>query len=248
MEEGTLETKSWLPAMSQSPLNLRPFQRRKLAIIGASAPEGGERPPLDDPDWDVWGCNSLWRKHLDKQGLFRADSWFEMHPLNAQTPQELLDMTECPIPLYVLGNPTLNTIWHKHWIQYPLNIIRRRFGERDYFTNTFAYQVALALTKDYREIGLWGVELWQGSTREARIELPCLEFWLGIAKGRGVAITLPEYSKLLWHEHLYGYDYDADVEQSAIDDKDVAIKWCQEEAKRRKKADGESVSVGSMLS
>ena len=239
-----METKSWLPSLAQSPLNRRPFQRRKLAIVGASALDEDERPPLDDPDWDVWGCNSLWRKHLDRKGMFRADAWFEMHPIDVQTPQELRDMVDCPVNLYVLSNEVLEN----HWIEYPLNVVRRRFGERDYFTNTFAYQIALALTKDYREIGLWGVELWQGSTREARIELPCLEYWLGVAKGRGVTIALPDYSKLLWHEHLYGYDYTADVAQSAIDDRDVAVKWCQEEAKRMKKKDGEILSLKGMLS
>jgi hypothetical protein len=247
MEGDTFETRSWLPSMPRSPLNLRPFTRTKLAIVGASALTDDEPPPLSDPQWDVWGCNSLWRRHLDANGLFRADVWWEMHPISAQTEQELLDMHECPVPLYVL-NENGRSLDCPHWMAYPLDQMREEFGDRDYYTNTFAYQVALAITQGYQEIGLWGVELWQGSTREARVELPCLNYWLGIAKGKGIIITLPDYSKLLWHEHLYGYDYSDDVAQSATDDRDVAVKWCQEEAKRRKKQDGEEVSMRSLLS
>ena len=219
-----------MPALPVSPLNQQPG-RTKLALVGASQLED-EPPPLDDPTWEVWGCNSLWKKHLDRNGLFRADAWWEMHPLAVQTPQELLDMGQCPVPLYVIGEKGLQ---YKHWIQYPLANIRHEFHNRDYYTNTFAYQIALALTLCFTEIGLWGVELWQGSTRETRVELPCLTYWLGVAKGRGVTITLPRYSKLLWHEHLYGYDYEADVAQSKSDDAYVAVRWYEEEQARQQK-------------
>lgn len=241
------DVKSWLPALSVSPLNCRPFQRRKLALIGASSLNATERPPFEDPKWDVWGCNSLWRRHLDKDGLFRADAWWEMHPAAAQTPQELFDMTESPVPMYVLDQNELPSIF-QHWITYPFSRIAKAFGSRSYFTNTFAYQVAMAMLLGYQEIGLWGIELWQGSTREQRVELPCLNYWLGLATGKGIKITLPEYSKMLWHEHLYGYDYEEDVAQSAIDDRELAVLWCQEEAGRRKLQDGERFSMGSMLS
>lgn len=200
----------------------------KVALVGASM-LGDDPPPIedDDEDWEVWGCNSLWRKHLDSQGRFRADRWFEMHPLSAQTDQEMQDMSDCPVPLYVLYK-----MFIPQSVVYPLEDIRKRFGERDYFTVTFAYQIALALLEGYKEIGLWGVELWQGSTRETRIEFPCLMYWLGLARGMGVKITLPSYSKLLWHEHLYGYDYDEDVRQSKIDDAYVAERWHREQMKQ----------------
>ena len=222
-----------MPDLPLSLLNQQPG-RRKLALVGASQLED-EPPPLDDPTWDVWGCNSLWKKHLDRHGRFRADAWWEMHPVNVQTRQELMDMGDCPVPLYILGGEYNLLTPYKHWITYPLDQMREIYGPRDYFTCTFAYQIALALTMGYREIGLWGVELWQGSTRETRVELPCLTYWLGVAKGRGVTITLPRYSKLLWHEHLYGYDYEADVAQSKSDDAYVAVRWYEEEQARQQK-------------
>lgn len=226
-------TTSWLRELPLSPLNERPGKRTKLALIGASM-LGEEKPPLDDPSWDVWGCNSLWRKHLDRHGHFRADDWWEMHPLSAQTAQELQDMQDCPVNLYVLGDDLAEAVV-RNWTVYPLDKIRAAFGERDYFTVTFAYQIALAILEGYREIGLWGIELWQGTTREMRVEFPCLMWWLGLAHGRGIQITLPSYSKLLWHQHLYGYDYDEDVKQSLVDDRSMAEYWYRAQQKQLKR-------------
>ena len=192
----------WLASIPCSPLN-GARRRKKVALIGNSQIDRTERPPLDDPAWDVWSCNSLWGLCLDRQRRFRADRWFELHPLCVQTAQERIEMNDCPVPLYVLGEAVL-----PHWVTFPLEQIRQRFGTRDYFTCTMAYQVAWALTQGYQTIGLWGYELWQGSTRERTCELRCLEYWLGVAVGMNVEVVLPSYSCLIQHPHLYGYDYD----------------------------------------
>ena len=208
----------WLANTPTSHLN-GAQHRRKLALIGASQIDVGERPPLDDPEWDVWSCNSLWTLCLDRHRRFRADAWFELHPLSVQTQQELIEMYDCPVPLYVLEHRTMGGVWAPHWVTFPLDMLRKRFGDRDYFTCTMAYQVALALTRNYATIGLWGMELWQGSARERTCELRGLEFWLGVAKGMGVEIVLPSYSCLIQHQHLYGYDYheeDADAQGEVL--------------------------------
>jgi hypothetical protein len=207
-----------------SSLNGQP-PRKKVALVGASQLDKAERPPLEDKTWDVWGCNSLWPLCMDTQGRFRADAWFEMHPLSVQTPQERLDMDDCPVPLYVLGKEL-----QPHWRTYPLTSIRQQFGERDYFTCTMCYQVAVALVLGYQEIGLWGMELWQGTPRERTTELRGLEYWLGIAKGRGVTVTLPDYSCLIQHPYLYGYDYVKEADYTEAEVAATALEW-----QRRKK-------------
>lgn len=215
----------WLAKTAPSPLNRRPG-RQKVAILGAAS-RGQERPPLDDDSWDVWGCNSLWSLAEDRHHRFRADAWFELHPFHAQTPMELAAMRACPVPLYVLATSPYAQSDTAHWLVYPLDDVRARFGPREYYTCTFAYQIALALLLGYTEIGLWGVELWGGSTRERRVELPCVAYWLGMAKGRGVTVTLPESSQLIAHPHLYGYDYDEDVAQSKEDDAELIVSYCR---------------------
>ncbi len=87
----------WLARVACSKLNGLPG-RTRVALIGASQLDKDERPPFEDPTWDVWSCNSLWHLCKDTNGLFRADAWFELHPLSVQTAQERRDMDDCPVP------------------------------------------------------------------------------------------------------------------------------------------------------
>ena len=196
----------WLQGIALSPLN-NARKRTKVALIGNSQLDRSERPPFEDPTWDIWSCNSLWELCRDKDHQFRADRWWEMHPLSVQTEQERIDMDDCPVPLFVLGEPL-----REHWQTFPLDKLRERFGERDFYTCTMAYQMAYALMQGYKTIGLWGMELWQGSSRERTVELRCLEYWLGMAKGMGVEVVLPAYSCLIQHPHCYGYAYQVEAD------------------------------------
>ena len=214
----------WLASLPCSPLNGGRLGK-KVALVGASQLDKEERPPLEDPTWDVWSCNSLWKLCLDVNGHFRADRWFELHPYAAQTQQEYVEMIDCPVPLYVIGEAV-----HDHWMPFPLELIRARFGDRDYFTCTMCYQVALALAQGYTTIGLWGMELWQGSSRERTCELRGLEFWLGVAKGMGVEIVLPDYSCLIQHPLLYGVDYAEEGALARGEVLGIVREWKHEEA------------------
>jgi hypothetical protein len=199
-------TQHWLQDIALSPLNMA-RTRTKVALIGNSQIDRSERPPFEDHAWDIWSCNSLWKLCRDTDKRFRADQWFELHPLSVQTEQERIDMDDCPVPLFVLEEPL-----KPHWQTFPLEKLRQRFGARDFYTCTMAYQLAYALMEGYKTVGLWGMELWQGSSRERTVELRCLEYWLGVAKGMGVEVVLPDYSCLIQHPHLYGYEYHVEAE------------------------------------
>ncbi len=88
-----------------------------------------------------------------------------------------------------------------------------------------AYQVALALVMGYTTIGVWGMELWQGTARERLAECRCLEYWLGVAKGMGVRVVLPAYSCLLLHPLLYGYDYQEEADYTAGEVAALVQRW-----------------------
>lgn len=194
--------------MPLSSLNMA-RKRTKVALIGNSQIDRSERPPFEDHAWDIWSCNSLWKLCLDTDKRFRADQWFELHPLSVQTAQERIDMDDCPVPLFVLDEPL-----QAHWETFPLNKLRAMFGDRDFHTCTMTYQLAYALLQGYTTIGLWGMELWQGSSRERTCELRGMEYWLGVAKGLGVEVVLPSYSCLIQHPYLYGYDYHEEAEHA----------------------------------
>jgi hypothetical protein len=201
--------------------------RSKVAIIGATP--NYEEAPFDDPSWEIWGCNSLWRCCSDSEGLFRGDRWFEMHPMEVQTAEELELIQRCPIPIYTLKDETSHA---PNSVRFPLEKLQKLFP-REYYTCTFAYQIALAIAEGFSEIGLFGCELGYGTPRERLVEKPCVEFWLGVAWARGITIHLPDNSGLASHKYPYGYDYDdelayIDQQVSAfvkVRDEEVATKY-----------------------
>jgi hypothetical protein len=83
----------------------------------------------------------------------------------------------------------------------------RRF--RDYFTCTFAMQVCQAIDEDFEELHLFGLSLLLGTQREATVESSCLNWWLGLAEGRGMRVVVdPCYEPfLLRHPFRYGHEY-----------------------------------------
>lgn len=177
-------------------------RRRKVAIIGAYPSRAGA--PFDDPAWEVWGCNAMYGLCTDGKRRFRADRWWEMHPLTVppQTEHELELMRAAPVPLYTFEvEPSI-----AQSVRFPLERLLALPGARDYFSCTFAYQIAFAVAEGFEEIALYGVELTGG--REYLLERPCVEYWVGYAQGRGVRVTIGEESALCWYPYHYGYDYD----------------------------------------
>jgi hypothetical protein len=73
----------------------------------------------------------------------------------------------------------------------------------DYFTSSVAFMIALAIEEGFKEIGLWGIDLIVGD--EYFYQKPCAEFWLGVAHGKGITITLPHTTALCKQSHRYGY-------------------------------------------
>ncbi len=199
--------------LPDSPLNMRDWvispdgslqtglpRRRGIVIYGAGL--GHEYAPLEDGQWEVWGLNVI--PPIDSKGQLRADRWFEMHQRHAQSDDDMRWIAQCPCPIYVpsdLLNASPNAV------TYPLERMEALFGG-GYWTCTFAYQIALALSEGYRNIGLFGVELSWGTARERTVEYACVSWWMGMAQGMGAKIYVPRGSMLGRHRYRYGLEYD----------------------------------------
>lgn len=90
-----------------------------------------------------------------------------------------------------------------------------------YFNNTAAYAIALAIHIGVKRISLFGIDFTHPNIHSGEQGRACCEFWLGIAAGRGIEITVPEQTTLLdacapERELLYGYDcVDVEIEHGA---------------------------------
>ncbi len=173
----------------------------RVAIIGAGDTKAFA--PLNDPSWEVWGLNNC--ATVDKNGKLRADRWWDYHAYVAQNQADLGFLKVCPMPVYMPAvYPDI-----PNSVRLPIEAITP--GTQDLFGCTFCYQIALALAEGFQEIGLFGVDLDQGSARERTIERLTTLWWLGFAQGRGVTITHPKASTLLVHPYHYGDAYHEEI-------------------------------------
>jgi hypothetical protein len=87
--------------------------------------------------------------------------------------------------------------------EFPIEECVKEFGI-PYFTNTICYMIAYALLKGAKEINLYGVN--QAGSHEYAEERGGVEYWLGIAVGRGVKVTINgKDSQLLKYKGRYGF-------------------------------------------
>ena len=189
--------------------NLDQRKRKKVCIVGYAV-NSRHLAWYDDPDCEIWGVNQLYRF------IPRADRWFQIHKdwndrnkwANGTDQEKWL--REAPIPSYMIepmpGIPNS--------VAYPIDWVKERLGLAgdtdlpgsglDYFTSTIAFMYALAIAEGFEHIGIYGIDLIIG--REYFFEKSCVEFYMGIAHGRGIHIHRPENSALLWQSHRYGYE------------------------------------------
>ena len=203
---------------NQSPLN-GVSGRTKVAIIGFSE-KVHHQAPWDDPEWEIWNLNMSNRMGFthDQDGRYRSDRHFDLHPLSVQSQDDMAWIHCCPVPLYLtepyLENPNV--------VVYPLSEVQAHYQEycaRPYFASSFAYMLALAMHEGYQTIGLFGCDLDWG--RERMVEHGNLAFWVGLARGLGHTVMVPDGSAFLTHPARYGFDYHE--EGLAVEDRMVRL-------------------------
>jgi hypothetical protein len=169
--------------------------RSEVAICGFAS-STRHLIPIDDNRVEIWGLNQLYR-HID-----RADRWFDIHRNWEEDNVEGTDhpkwLKECGIPIYMVKRdheiPTS--------IRFPIE--RMIASASDYFTSTVAYMLALAISEGFSKIHLYGIDLVVGT--EYEVQKSCVEFWLGMAHGKGIDLNIPQSCALLTQTHRYGYE------------------------------------------
>lgn len=184
-----------------------------IAIIayGQSAAE----TPWDDPTWERWTLHDAFvvlpeRFHVEK---FTAGLLFELHSpeeikLHAYSRIEdyVERMATMPIPIMVSDRR-----WRRLWPTAQMLPVKDLVARgRDYFTCTVAYMVALAVDRIAKglnapRIAMYGCDAEIGT--EWAYEQPCIVWWLGLAQGMGIKVTIAKGSALLRHPRRYALDH-----------------------------------------
>lgn len=202
----------------------------KVAILGTSV--GWQDAPWEDGSSEIWALNTQYQLLAPWQ-IRRVSRWFELHPDNPVTngrrpPHHWENLDALDVPVY-----GFHDIPVRRALRFPQDVIDR--APRDYFSCTFAYQIALALSAGVTHLGLYGTPLI--GTREALVERPCIEWWMGYAAGRGVETTIEHSEPLGLGRHPYRYAWEDEYERRATyafvqRHLNYAIHWVAEEVAR----------------
>jgi len=204
-----------IEAVDDAPTPVREFnlpRKPKLAIVGCS--DTNKQTPFDRTDeFEFWGVNNL----FTNMGERPWTRWFEIHhieknPITGQWQRRgsidfrgltvydyLRKLQALDIPVYMRAPCELVP----NAVIYPIRDMLAQWG--DYFTNTISYMLALGLSEGhYEEIHVYGVDM--AVDTEYFWQRPSCEYFLGIARGIGVKIVLPDECDLLKTRFLYGFD------------------------------------------
>jgi hypothetical protein len=180
-------------------------KRKKVALCGF-ATNTLMTVPWTDPTFEIWGMNQGYL-HMKR----RAERWFEMHLPDAvpdvRDPQYLQWLKDATLPIYMIERYD----WAPMSVRYPIEDALR-IANRDYFTSTVAFMLALADMEGFEEVHLYGINLAIGD--EWFYEKPCAEYWCGRLEAKGVKLHIPSASSMLKQYRRYGYNIDPRPHQS----------------------------------
>jgi hypothetical protein len=169
-----------------------------VAICGTAPSSRMEANDLGD-DVEIWALNDCY------SFLRRVNRWFEIHDREvwvADGKEHVRFLSEFPSTVYML----------QHWdeipnsVRYPFEAIRDRFNpgvdlddpeasKHLMLGSTIDYMLALALLEGYPEIRVIGINM--ATATEFTHQLPSCSYWLGMARGMGVKVVLPESCTML---------------------------------------------------
>lgn len=177
----------------------------KVAIVGG-APSSEFLAPYDDPSWEIWVLGNRLDRHLKR----RVTRVFEVHN-NLSEHGDIQKYAEWllshNLPL-IVGDRS--PIVGKGVEPYPYELIEKMYGSL-YLTSSPAYMLAYALLEGAKQIGIYGVDL-SISDHEYFWQRPCMEAWIGFAKGRGVEVIIPKVSHVGKSKYVEGRDWNGDTE------------------------------------
>lgn len=163
---------------------------RKLAIVCGS-PSSEMSAPFMDFDYDVWVLGNRCERYPRYTRIFEIHDDLSKHD------------AEYPHWLYMRGVDLV--VGEK----FPLSgdgIQVFPYPKTPYLTSSSACMLYLAIEEGYTHVELYGVDM-AVDDHEYFWQRPCMEYWVGFARGRGVDVLIPAASPLCKSKYVEGRDY-----------------------------------------
>ena len=206
----------------------------KVSIVGWAANTRGHAP-FDDDTWDIWGCNEVGMSGMPGK---RFTAHYNLH-----TPKELNKEQFAPNMEWLRGRS--EPVWILPGCEalvpnakvYPVADMFAKYGK--YFTNSISYMLVHAIEQGYKNIALYGIDMAMDS--EYQYQRPCVEYYIGLARGMGIVVDIPPDSAILSFPWIYGVQdaptTEGIVSEATLREKgrelEVQFKKDQESAPRR---------------
>jgi len=182
--------------------------KEKLCIIGCS--DSKSLAPVTDPNYEFWGVNNLFLTFPDVPWT----RWFEIHNIAFDglnfSRRGSRSFRGLAVDTYItkLASLKCQVYMQKKWpsiknsMKYPLTEVVAKYGR--YITNTISCEIALGLYLGFKEIAIFGVDMAVGT--EYAKQRPSCEYFIGLAKGMGINVILPDEADLMKNRFLYGFE------------------------------------------
>lgn len=155
-----------------------------------------------------WGCNDL-PARLDEGWRFTAwDRWFDRHTqahIRKHRPEAWAwyRAQDGRRPIYTLDvEPEIPGS-----VRYPIEPVAAAFRwggqDEEFFTSSIDYMLALAILEGFERIEVYGVDMW-AAAHERNVQRNGAHYWIGLARGRGIDVVIPDESSLCKVERRYG--------------------------------------------
>lgn len=176
-------------------------QPRIVCMVG-SANSTLHLVPWEDKNIEMWTL--AWRQ------VPRTNRAFDMHPFGGHRKNipanynEWLNSLKCPIyTLDEIEELDNNVVYPYKKIQ-EFNKSIDPYWEKPYYACSVVYMLNLAIYEQVDEIHLYGLDF--VADGEYSHQRPCMEYFIGIARGRGIRVYLPNDCAMCEFPYIYGYE------------------------------------------
>jgi len=165
----------------------------KLAIV-CGAPSSEMLAPFDDRFYELWVLGNRCDRYP------RFDLIFEIHDdLEQHDPAYAQWLVDKDVPMIVGEAFPLQA---EHVSVFPYADANELFGS-EYLTSSPAMMIALAMLRGFKLIELYGVDM-AVDDFEYFWQRPCVEAWVGFARGRGHEVVLHRSSPVCRSSYVEG--------------------------------------------
>ena len=210
------------------------MKKKRVAIVGCgNSAKHVERLFGDLDKYEIWGMNQLFV--IYPAIVPKATRWFQVHHEdkflegNHNTFEWMKE--EHPFPIYVREKYVDD---FPSAVPFPKHELLEEFGR--YWGSCVAWMMGLAIHEEFEEIHLYGVHM--ALPDEYANQKDGIEYFIGLARGRGIKVFVPPTCELLKTPFLYGFEDPSHLfHKVTLQLKEIEFKEAEVKVKRNKNRD-----------